>query len=76
MASRDSRLGSMQLCGYVLYYSYMAVSDLPNGTVNRQRGPGQLANVVNKHAGGQPKASADQMGVQPDETRLQCEEQR
>jgi len=35
----------------------------------------RAAEVGNKHAGGNPKASADQMGIQLDEARLQREEQ-
>ena len=35
----------------------------------------RAAEVGNKHAGGKPKTSPEQMGVQPDEARSQREKQ-
>jgi hypothetical protein len=47
------------------------LNDASTRTPERQR----AAEVGNKYAGGKPKASADQIGVQPDDARLQREEQ-
>ena len=47
------------------------LTDTSTWTPEQQR----AAEVGNKHAGGKPKASPDQMGVQPDEAWLQRQEQ-
>jgi len=47
------------------------LTDASRRTPEQQRS----AEVGRKHAGGKPKASPDQMGVQPDEARMQREEQ-
>jgi len=47
------------------------LTDSSTRTPEQQR----AAEIGNKHAGGKPKASPDQMGVEPDEARLQREEQ-
>jgi hypothetical protein len=47
------------------------LNDASTRTPEQQR----AAEVGNKYAGGKPKASADQIGVQPDDARLQREEQ-
>lgn len=47
------------------------LNDANIGVPEQQR----AAAADNKHAGGKPKASPDQMGVQPDEARSQREKQ-
>jgi hypothetical protein len=47
------------------------LTDASTRTPEQQR----AAEVGNKHAGGKPKASAEQMGVQPDEARSRREKQ-
>ena len=45
------------------------LTDASTRTPEQQR----AAEAGNKHAGGKPKASSDQMGVEPDEARLRRE---